>query len=184
MGGHSGGPIAGIAGRERECRELDARFLMPCGVVRVPRWFCGATLGWARQPCSSTRCALPPTCGPCGLSVSSRTVGSASGRYTGCLSRSWIASGPFRIVSATRSGLRVSWTAPRRGPSVFGRVGNSDGVFGGSCRAGASVPGDDVQWIDRESFDVLGLVARRLLLEGLPGLDIAGLDEHPGFGRR
>ena len=87
MGGHSGGPIAGIAGRERECRELDARFLMPCGVVRVPRWFCGATLGWARQPCSSTRCALPPTCGPCGLSVSSRTVGSASGRYTVCLSR-------------------------------------------------------------------------------------------------
>ena len=45
-------------------------------------------------------------------------------------------------------------------------------------------PGNDVQWIDRESFDVLGLVARRLLLEGLPGLDIAGLDEHPGVGRR
>jgi DNA-binding CsgD family transcriptional regulator len=60
---------------------------------------------------------------------------------------------------------------------------------------------DDVQWIDRESFDVLGLIARRLfaeqvallfarrvssdvalpeglpLLEGLPVLDIGGLDE-------
>ena len=73
---------------------------------------------------------------------------------------------------------------PPPGAVGFGRVGNSDGVFGGSCRAGASVRGDDVQWIDRESFDVLGLVARRLLLEGLPGLDIAGLDEHPGVGRR
>jgi len=73
---------------------------------------------------------------------------------------------------------------PAAGSVLVGFLNNSDGVFGGSCRAGASVPGDDVQWIDRESFDVLGLVARRLLLEGLLGLDIAGLDEHPGVGRR
>ena len=115
-------------------------------------------------------------------------VQSDSGFGFGALHRLFIPfHGSHRVPSGSsarcdRDGLRVSWTARCR--IGFGRVGNSDGVFGGSCGAGASVRGDDVQWIDRESFDVLGLVARRLLLEGLPGLDIAGLDEHPGVGRR
>ena len=77
-------------------------------------------------------------------------VQSDSGFGFGALHRLFIPfHGSHRVPSGSsarcdRDGLRVSWTAPRRGPSVFGRVGNSDGVFGGSCRAGASVPGDDV----------------------------------------
>jgi len=75
-------------------------------------------------------------------------VQSDSGFGFGALHRLFIPfHGSHRVPSGSsarcdRDGLRVSWTARCR--IGFGRVGNSDGVFGGSCRAGASVPGDDV----------------------------------------
>ena len=79
-----------------------------------------------------------------------RLVGCPVGQWVrhGALHRLFIPfHGSHRVPSGSsarcdRDGLRVSWTARCR--IGFGRVGNSDGVFGGSCRAGASVPGDDV----------------------------------------